>query len=169
MAQTFLVRNVAKISRQEGEELDRVMAAIGERWRLTPVYNRGDDPLITSDHPCLFFALGEQLGFVFLPATPRLGLLVYDQTVARVSANNASQQDAAILNTLQVMVCQREVYSAEDLRSEVGEGRPLTSFFDERHVDRGWAADTQWSPEFITYPQPWMATGLSFIETESTT
>ena len=168
MGQTFLVRNVAKISREEGQDLDNVMAGIARRWQLTPIRNAGNDPLISSDHPCLLFALADELAFAFLPAHPRLGLLAYDRSLVRVVANEANQQDAATLNTLQAMVCQREVYSFEDLTSEVGEGRPLTRFLTERaEQTRGWATDHEWSPEFVSYPQTWMPAPLSFIRLEA--
>ena len=54
-----------------------------------------------------------------LPVNPGTALVVYRKDIVDIAPLQASEADARALNTYQVNLCIRELYSAQDLSAEV--------------------------------------------------
>ena len=163
MARSFLIQRVAGMTESESQELEPVVDRIFDRWELSRIEAPSTVNLWTSDHPSILFSLGDQQNFAFviLPVSPANVLIGFRRDLVDVDTSQMTEDDARALNTYQVLLCTRELYSSSDQSEKVGPNKPLSCHLENRPTERGWVRDDGYNPEVVSYPHDDLA--LSFL------
>jgi Protein of unknown function (DUF4238) len=99
-------------------DLEALHRTIQERWELHVVKSAGD-PLITSDNPVKLVGVGRSLLFALLPIAPHHALVAANRNAVWISSSLIPHDEVALLNSLQVRTCNRQVYANHDLTPDL--------------------------------------------------
>ena len=146
----------------EQESVDAAAAILRKRWRvLTVRWPNEEVSFITSDHPVLIWAADSGPMLLFMPVLPSIGIFCYRPEQVAV-VGSMTPDDVTALNLYQCGQSLQAVYSRDAATDD--EREMLAAYMQARRPERGYAAETAFSAEYLKFPVTNARFRLSFLE-----
>lgn len=131
----------------------KVAESLEQNWRVKLLEVSGEDILITSDSPSLWFTLdgSANLHFALLPLTPKILAVAYDLRKLKVVGSQLTASDIFNLNRNQCHHAYSCIFSSQEPSSE--EKRGLAEILSQRERPEVYVDDKSWMVHLLLHPK----------------